>query len=74
MSDNEEFREVADSFNRMAERLTEYRAYMPEQSILSGSSLHYFLHSHKARLPPSLFRPVLLIWKTPRYSLPEGSD
>ena len=26
MSDNEEFREVADSFNRMAERLTEYRA------------------------------------------------
>jgi signal transduction histidine kinase len=26
MSGNEEFREVADSFNRMAERLTEYRA------------------------------------------------
>ena len=26
MSDNEEFREVAGSFNRMAERLTEYRA------------------------------------------------
>lgn len=26
MSGHEEFREVADSFNRMAERLTEYRA------------------------------------------------
>ena len=26
MRDNEEFREVADSFNRMAERFTEYRA------------------------------------------------
>ena len=26
MNNNEEFRDVADSFNRMAERLTEYRA------------------------------------------------
>ena len=38
MSDNEEFREVADSFNRMAERLTEYRA-STLSDILSAKSL-----------------------------------